>query len=231
MHRRHRPEWLGKIHAARNSCRSRKTRHRRRRRPQGHPAELRHANFRIRRRRHGSLRRRKIHAGRRTCRRPNGRSHSRKLSAAPASPIAKPWLPRLSGGWRKRLAIAEALVQHPDILAARRAHQPSGSRRNQMARRVAAKRVVCLRRRQPRPLFPRKCRHRNGRTERLYADGFLRVDGNYSTFLEAKELISTRSEKNRKRWPIASTPKSNGCAADPRPAPPNPKRASTKPTK
>ena len=52
---------------------------------------------------------------------------------------------------------------------------------------AAAKRAVRLRGGEPRPLLPGERGHRNGGTEPGYPDGLLRVQGNYSEFLEKKE--------------------------------------------
>ena len=44
----------------------------------------------------------------------------------------------LSGGWRKRLALAEALVANPGYFAFGRADQPSRSRRHRVARKASS---------------------------------------------------------------------------------------------
>ena len=62
----------------------------------------------------------------------------------------------LSGGWKKRLAIAAELVQIAGCAAAGRAHEPPGPRGHPVARRAAEARALRVRRRQPRPLFSRK---------------------------------------------------------------------------
>jgi ATP-binding cassette subfamily F protein uup len=93
----------------------------------------------------------------------------------------------LSGGWKKRLAIVEGLVQAPDILLL---DEPTnhldlaGIRWLESVLQTAP--FACVVVSHDRYLLE------NAATEivelaRLYEDGFLRVKGSYSTFLEAKE--------------------------------------------
>ena len=93
----------------------------------------------------------------------------------------------LSGGWRKRLAIVQGLVQAPDILLL---DEPTnhldlaGIKWLETLLRAASFSVVVVS--HDRYLLE------NVATEvveinRIYEDGLLRVKGNYSTFLQAKE--------------------------------------------
>src|SRR5438093_9756009 len=93
----------------------------------------------------------------------------------------------LSGGWRKRLAIVQGLVQAPDILLL---DEPTnhldlaGIKWLETVLRTAP--FACVVVSHDRYLLE------NVATElveinRIYEDGLLRVKGNYSTFLQAKE--------------------------------------------
>jgi ABC transport system ATP-binding/permease protein len=93
----------------------------------------------------------------------------------------------LSGGWKKRLAIAEALVQRPDILLL---DEPTnhldfagiGWLEGILQRAGFACLVVSHDR-----YFLENVANEMVEISRAYEDGALRVSGNYSKFLEAKE--------------------------------------------
>jgi len=93
----------------------------------------------------------------------------------------------LSGGWRKRLAISAALVQQPDILLL---DEPTNHLDldgidwlEAVLRNAAFACVVVSHDR----YFLENVANEIVELNRIYEDGFLRVRGNYSRFLEAKE--------------------------------------------
>ena len=93
----------------------------------------------------------------------------------------------LSGGWRKRLAIATAMIEHPDILLL---DEPTNHLdlegikwlENILQNAAFACVVVSHDR-----YFLENVANEMVELDRAYPDGFLRVDGNYSKFLEAKK--------------------------------------------
>ncbi|MFZ0083817.1 MAG: ABC-F family ATP-binding cassette domain-containing protein [Candidatus Acidiferrales bacterium] len=93
----------------------------------------------------------------------------------------------LSGGWRKRLAIVEALVQQPDIVLL---DEPTNHLDlagiqwlESILRNASFAYVVVSHDR----YFLENIAQQMVELNRTYEDGFLRVNGSYSKFLEAKE--------------------------------------------
>ena len=93
----------------------------------------------------------------------------------------------LSGGWRKRLAVVEGLVQDPDILLL---DEPTNHLDlagikwlEELLERAAFACVVVSHDR----YFLENVANDMVELDRIYQDGFLRVKGTYSHFLEAKE--------------------------------------------
>jgi len=93
----------------------------------------------------------------------------------------------LSGGWQKRLAIVEALVQNPDILLL---DEPTNHLDlagiewlEELLQSAAFACVVVSHDR----YFLENVATEMAELNRVYSDGLLRVRGNYSTFLEKKE--------------------------------------------
>jgi len=93
----------------------------------------------------------------------------------------------LSGGWQKRLAIVEALVQAPDVLLLDEpTHHLDLAGLEGLEELLGQAAFACVIVSHDR-YFLENVATEMAELSRVYPDGILRVSGNYSTFLEKKE--------------------------------------------
>ena len=103
---------------------------------------------------------------------------------------------KLSGGWRKRLSIVEALVQHPEILLL---DEPTNhldlAGIEWLEKTLRSADFACVVISHDR-YFLENVPTSMAELNRVYADGILHVPGNYSAFLEKKaEYLHTQAKQ------------------------------------
>jgi len=119
----------------------------------------------------------------------------RETSGRTGFPSLEAEAAKLSGGWRKRLAIAEAVVTHPDVLLL---DEPTNhldlagiAWLEQLIKETDSAVVMVSHDR----YFLENTSDETVELNRVYADGLLRVKGPYSKFLEGKEQYMEAQSK------------------------------------